>query len=126
MSTDGLPGPSTSTSPDAPAPDAPAPDAPAPDAPAPDAPARVAPIAGPPPLPVRTPAAVPPRRRAGLLDRFRRDERGEGVISAAIAVLIMAFVGVAAFVAYRGIMDSVTEKTTECVDVYVSNGSGCD
>lgn len=66
------------------------------------------------------------RPRAGLLARMRHDERGEGVISAAIAVLIMAFIGVAAFVAYRGIMGSVTEKTSQCVDVYVSNGSGCD
>jgi hypothetical protein len=70
-----------------------------------------------------------PRRSAGLahgvIGRLRADQRGEGVISAAIAVLIMAFVGVAAFVAYRGIMSSVTAKTTECVNVYVSNGSGC-
>ena len=52
------------------------------------------------------------RRRAGRPARTGSgDERGEGVISAAIAVLIMAFIGVAAFVAYRGIMGSVTEKT---------------
>ncbi len=30
----------------------------------------------------------------------RRDERGEGVISAAIAVLVMAFLGVAMWVAF--------------------------
>jgi hypothetical protein len=57
--------------------------------------------------------------------RLRLEEAGEGVISAAIAVLIMAFIGVAAFVAYRQIMGSVTTKTTECVNVYVTNGSSC-
>ena len=31
--------------------------------------------------------------RAALWDRLCRDERGEGVISAAIAVLVMAFLG---------------------------------
>ncbi len=36
-------------------------------------------------------------RSAGIrvADRFGRDDRGEGVISAAIAVLIMAFLGAA-------------------------------
>jgi hypothetical protein len=33
--------------------------------------------------------------------RLRRDERGEGVISAAIAVLIMAFIGVGMWVAFN-------------------------
>ena len=32
--------------------------------------------------------------------RPRRDERGEGVISAAIAVLVMAFIGVGMWVAF--------------------------
>jgi len=32
--------------------------------------------------------------RAAAYDRVVRDERGEGVISAAIAVLVMAFLGV--------------------------------
>ena len=117
MSANGLPTRSTSTSPDAAAPVAP-----------------VAPVAEPPrptagtpaTVPVDSATTVPARRSAGLFRRVRQDERGEGVISAAIAVLIMAFVGVAAFIAYRGIMSSVTDKTTECVDVYVSNGSGCD
>jgi hypothetical protein len=33
--------------------------------------------------------------------RKARDEKGEGVISAAIAVLVMAFIGVGMWVAYR-------------------------
>jgi hypothetical protein len=94
-------------------------------APIADAPAPADCLADPPRPPAVEPSTPPTHRRAGLLGRLR-DERGEGVISAAIAVLIMAFIGVAAFVAYRGIMGSVTEKTNQCVDVYVSNGSGCD
>ncbi|MDH3754936.1 MAG: hypothetical protein OEU32_13785 [Acidimicrobiia bacterium] len=53
-----------------------------------------------------TAAAV---RRAG-------DERGEGVISAAIAVLIMAFLGVAAWLAFKGIFDSASSKAEGQVD----------
>jgi hypothetical protein len=37
--------------------------------------------------------------RSSTPDR-RRDERGEGVISAAIAVLVMAFLGVAMWIAF--------------------------
>jgi hypothetical protein len=44
--------------------------------------------------------------------RLQRDERGEGVISAAIAVLIMAFLGAAMWVAFKGMFDSTTTSTT--------------
>jgi len=47
----------------------------------------------------------------GLLDR-RDAERGEGVISMAIAVLIVAFLGVALWIAFKGFADD-TEKTLE-------------
>jgi hypothetical protein len=39
--------------------------------------------------------------RAIAWDRLVRDERGEGVISAAIAVLIMAFLGVLMWVGFK-------------------------
>ncbi len=39
--------------------------------------------------------------RAALWRRVVRDERGEGVISAAIAVLIMAFLGVLMWVGFK-------------------------
>lgn len=42
--------------------------------------------------------------RSGLR-RLHRDERGEGVISAAIAVLIMAFLGAAMWVGFNTIWD---------------------
>ncbi len=46
-----------------------------------------------------------------LLDRWD-GERGEGVISMAIAVLIVAFLGVALWLAFKGFADD-TEKTLE-------------
>jgi len=49
-------------------------------------------------------------RRVGI------DERGEGVISAAIAVLILAFIGALLWVAFKDIFDSTTDKTKDQVD----------
>ncbi len=51
-------------------------------------------------------SAVPNRVRA-----MAHDDRGEGVISAAIAVLIMAFLGAAMWLGFRE-MWKTTEKTT--------------
>jgi hypothetical protein len=45
---------------------------------------------------------------AWLQDRFDASERGEGVISACIAVLIMAFLGVGLWLAFRSILGSAT------------------
>jgi hypothetical protein len=39
--------------------------------------------------------------RAAVWQRVSRDQRGEGVISAAIAVLVMAFLGVLMWVGFR-------------------------
>ena len=43
------------------------------------------------------------------------EERGEGVISAAIAVLIMAFLGVAMWVAFSEIFQSAADTVAEQV-----------
>lgn len=51
---------------------------------------------------------------AGTLDRLR-EEHGEGVISTAIAVLVMAFLGVAMWFAFEAIFDSAVERTDEQV-----------
>ena len=51
-------------------------------------------------------AAVPNRVRA-----MAHDDRGEGVISAAIAVLIMAFLGAAMWLGFQQ-MWKTTERTT--------------
>jgi TM2 domain-containing membrane protein YozV len=42
------------------------------------------------------------------LGRIRRSEAGEGVISAAIAVLIMAFLGVAMWIAFSHTLGNAT------------------
>ncbi len=44
------------------------------------------------------------------------DEAGEGVISTAIAVLIMALIGAAMWVAFSGVFDSASERTTDNVN----------
>jgi TRAP-type C4-dicarboxylate transport system permease small subunit len=48
---------------------------------------------------------------SGRLAAMRLDERGEGVISVAIAVLIMAFLGAAMWVGFQQMWKS-TEATT--------------
>ena len=47
--------------------------------------------------------------------RRPRDDRGEGVISAAIAVLIMAFLGVAVWVGFRATLDNTQQKVDKTV-----------
>lgn len=48
--------------------------------------------------------------------RRRRDERGEGVISTAIAVLIVAFLGIGLWQGFQLMMDSATERTRAQVE----------
>jgi hypothetical protein len=49
-------------------------------------------------------------------ERIRADQRGEGVISAAIAVLIMAFLGAAMWLAFKGIFNDASDKTSDNVN----------
>lgn len=56
------------------------------------------------------------KRRVGAALRSAYDERGEGVISAAIAVLIMAFLGVAVWVGFRATLDSTQEKVDNQIE----------
>jgi hypothetical protein len=53
--------------------------------------------------------------RAWLTGRLVRDETGEGVISAAIAVLIMAFLGVAMWVAFKATLQGATTNVNHQV-----------
>jgi len=46
----------------------------------------------------------------------RTDDRGEGVISMAIAVLIVAFLGVALWLAFKGFADDTERTLDEQVD----------
>ena len=50
------------------------------------------------------------------LARGHRDQRGEGVISAAIAVLIMAFLGAAMWLAFKGMFSTATDNTRDQLD----------
>ena len=54
--------------------------------------------------------------RAAVIDRLRRDERGEGVISAAIAVLIMAFLGVAVWAGFKQTLDKTQTRVDDQVE----------
>lgn len=48
--------------------------------------------------------------RAYLANRLIKDDSGEGVISAAIAVLIMAFLGVAMWIAFKETLGGATKN----------------
>lgn len=52
---------------------------------------------------------------AGPLRRAHSDQRGEGVISAAIAVLIMALLGAAMWATFDSMFTETTERTNEQV-----------
>jgi hypothetical protein len=56
--------------------------------------------------------------------RVRRSELGEGVISAAIAVLVMAFLGAAMWIAFSGTMQKAQSKVDTNVNSIGSGGNG--
>lgn len=62
-------------------------------------------------------AWVTTRSRAGAARaRTRTDDRGEGVISAALVVLIMAIIAALMWTAFKGIWDTVETKTQDEVE----------
>jgi hypothetical protein len=54
--------------------------------------------------------------RVNLWYRAVGDESGEGVVSTAIAVLIMSLLGLAMWLAFRQIFDDATQKTGDQVN----------
>ena len=59
-----------------------------------------------------------------MTDRLRHiptDERGEGVISTGIAVLIMALLGAAMWVAFSGVFNSASDSIEENVECTTTN-----
>ena len=54
----------------------------------------------------------------------RRGERGEGVISTAIAVLIMALLGAAMWLTFDSIWSDTAENTENQVQIIGSDGGG--
>jgi hypothetical protein len=55
----------------------------------------------------------------------RHDERGEGVISAAIAVLIMAFIGVAMWVAFDNTFNHAASHVNQQVNCIGQTNPNC-
>lgn len=53
---------------------------------------------------------------AALHARYRSDEAGEGVISTAIAVLIMAIIGGLMWVAFSGVFATAEQRVTDEVN----------
>ena len=55
----------------------------------------------------------------------RRDERGEGVISAAIAVLIMAFIGVGMWIAFNTTFSHAAKHVDNQVNCIGQSSTSC-
>jgi ABC-type polysaccharide/polyol phosphate export permease len=54
--------------------------------------------------------------RATLIQRVTRDEAGEGVISAAIAVLVMAFLGVLMWQLFKGTLSDANDNVNDQIN----------
>jgi hypothetical protein len=54
-----------------------------------------------------------------------RDERGEGVISAAIAVLVMAFIGVAMWIAFAATFNHAAKHVDNQVNCIGQTSGSC-
>ncbi len=63
--------------------------------------------------------------RQRLLDRATWDEAGEGVISAAIAVLIMAFLGAGMWVAFNKTMKDSQKNVDTQIKCIGQDSGGC-
>ncbi len=55
----------------------------------------------------------------------KRDERGEGVISAAIAVLVMAFLGVGMWVAFNATFQHASSHVNQQVNCIGQSTTSC-
>jgi hypothetical protein len=64
----------------------------------------------------RTRRAQPARPARPARSALAGDDRGEGVISAALAVLIMAFIGALMWGAYEAIWDTAKQNTEDKVN----------
>ena len=67
----------------------------------------------------------PTTNRSGRARRSRlrrRDDRGEGVISLAIGVLIMAFLGAGMWVAFHATMTNAQDRVNDQVDQIGAGG----
>ncbi len=55
--------------------------------------------------------------RATLTHHLTDDDRGEGVVSMALAIMIVAFLGVAAWVLFKGVLAGTGQKTTDQISL---------
>lgn len=62
-----------------------------------------------------------PRPRPRRTTRIVRSDRGEGVISTAIAVLVMAFLGAAMWISFNTIWKDTSENTENQVKIIGSD-----
>lgn len=60
----------------------------------------------------------------GLRERVRTEVSGEGVISAAIVVLIMAVIGGAMFLIFNEAFGGASERITDEIDTIVESPGG--
>ena len=65
------------------------------------------------------------RRHPTWLLRRGHDERGEGVISAAIAVLVMAFIGVAMWIAFNATFQHAAKNVDNQVNCIGQTTTNC-
>jgi type IV secretory pathway VirB2 component (pilin) len=65
---------------------------------------------------METDTTTSPATGSGQRRARRRSERAEGVISTAIAVLIVAFLGIALWTGFDAMMNSATERTRTQVE----------
>ena len=65
-----------------------------------------------------------PRTTTPTSTRRARGDRGEGVISTAIAVLIMALLGAAMWLTFDSIWSDTAENTEEQVNIIGSDSGG--
>ncbi len=65
---------------------------------------------------MKGPPCLPTNQQDATGAARRSDDRGEGVISAAIVVLIMALIGAAMWVTFDGLWNDVSTRTEEQVD----------
>lgn len=73
--------------------------------------------------PRRSDPARPDRSRLRAVLRALADETAEGVISTAIAVLVLAFVGAAMWVGFNAMMGSTCDAAADQLESSIGNGS---
>ena len=75
---------------------------------------------------MQDPKTAQPTVTARSLRQWLRDDAGEGVISTAIAVLILAFVGAGLWLGFNAMMGSTCDAAASQLDQSIGSGGGSD